>query len=224
MRSAILLASVLAASAAMAGSGMQARQSGATSAAHPQGTMTARGPAAAPGTGRFAVDVNQDGIITREEAAAMPRLADEFDDIDLNKDGQLDAEEMAQHREKMHEQMRVRAEERWAAADTDGNGSISRAEAEATKSFMAQNFDRLDANSDGQLTREEMAQHRHHAKMLWKEQFQERWTAADQDGDGQIDLAEAQTGLPQLAERFQDFDSNGDGKISLDEMRAHRRP
>ena len=52
---------------------------------------------------------------------------------------------------------------------------------------------------------------------MTKEQF----TAADQDRDGSITLAEAQAGLPKLAEKFATVDANADGKVSVDEWDAH---
>ena len=50
---------------------------------------------------------------------------------------------------------------------------------------------------------------------------QDQFKAADTDRDGSITLAEAQTGIPQLAEKFTSVDANGDGKVSADELSAH---
>jgi Ca2+-binding EF-hand superfamily protein len=41
------------------------------------------------------LDVNGDGLISREEAAKAPRLVKQFDAIDTNKDGLLSREEFA---------------------------------------------------------------------------------------------------------------------------------
>jgi Ca2+-binding EF-hand superfamily protein len=41
-----------------------------------------------------AADTNGDGMISREEAKALPRLAKHFDAIDADKNGQITAEEM----------------------------------------------------------------------------------------------------------------------------------
>ena len=59
--------------------------------------------AAAPGEGGprahmmerlKAADTNGDGLISRSEAAALPRLAEHFDEIDANKDGQISFDEL----------------------------------------------------------------------------------------------------------------------------------
>lgn len=47
--------------------------------------------------------------------------------------------------------------ERFMAADKDGDGALSRAEAEAAGlSRITDNFDRLDSNRDGKVTLDEM--------------------------------------------------------------------
>lgn len=169
-------------------------------------------------------DANNDGVVTREEAKSFPRLAETFDAADRNKDGQLDQAEMTAHREAMHEQMRAKAVERWKAADKDGTGSLSRDEAKASMPHVADDFDQIDANKDGQVSSEEMREFRksgpHHDGMHMREHFK----AADTNGDGALDLAEAQTGMPGLAERFSSVDANGDGKITPDELRAAKMP
>ena len=112
-------------------------------------------PAAAP-PGRYPMDANNDGIVTREEASAFPRLAGQFDTADTNKDGQLDAAEMTAHREAMRATMRTHAEERWKGADQDGDGALSREEATASMPGIGRQFEKFDTNSDGKIAREEM--------------------------------------------------------------------
>src|SRR5437868_6806331 len=41
-----------------------------------------------------AADTNKDGLISRDEAKALPRIAEHFDQIDTNKDGQISVEEL----------------------------------------------------------------------------------------------------------------------------------
>ncbi len=53
-----------------------------------------------------------------------------------------------------------------------------------------------------------------------KERALERLHAADINGDGFIDQAEADAKLPRVAKRFTQLDSNADGKLSPDELKA----
>jgi Ca2+-binding EF-hand superfamily protein len=95
-----------------------------------------------------AADTNGDGMISKEEAKALPRLAKHFDEIDANHDGQITADEMRAHHEKMRG-------EHWKKLDTNGDGKISKEEAKAHPR-LAERFDQLDANKDGFLTPDEI--------------------------------------------------------------------
>ncbi len=142
MRPMLVLATLLAAAAAQAGPATSAPTGARPDRPGPQG-----------------LDINADGLITLDEAQVHPRFASRFGEIDANRDGQLDAGEMNAHREQMRAEKRVRAEERWKSADRDGDGLISREEATAMPR-MSSHFDRLDANTDGRVSREEMHQSR----------------------------------------------------------------
>ncbi len=104
-------------------------------------------------------DTNGDGMISREEAAALPMISKHFDEIDANHDGQITAEELRA----FHVQQRAA---HWKKLDTDGDGRISRAEAQAGAPRLAEHFDQLDTNKDGFLTPDELAaaHARHHPK------------------------------------------------------------
>ncbi|MDQ0142722.1 EF-hand domain-containing protein [Cupriavidus necator] len=103
------------------------------------------------------------------------------------------------------------------AIDTDGDGAISKAEADAW-------FNKLDTNRDGKIDKAEMDAHRktamaeHHARM--QAAFDEKFKAADKNGDGALTKAEANAGMPGLAKRFDQLDANRDGKLTRDEIRA----
>ena len=113
------------------------------------------------------------------------------------------------------------AGDHWKAADTDKDGKISRAEAEAASPRMAQGFARVDKDSDGQLTSEEMQA----ARSDWREHrddLRDQFVAADKDGDHALNLAEAQVAFPKIAENFGTLDTNNDGKVTPEELRALR--
>jgi Ca2+-binding EF-hand superfamily protein len=113
-------------------------------------------PQAAGKPGRHQIDANGDGIVTRGEAKSFPRLTADFDVADANKDGQLDSAEMNAHREKMRVEMRAKAEQRWKEADQDGDGALSREEAQASMPGLAERFEKFDSNGDGKIARDEM--------------------------------------------------------------------
>lgn len=114
-------------------------------------------------------------------------------------------------------------EARWNALDTDGDGRLSRAEAEAGAPGMARNFERFDADADGQLTREEIKAQHTQMREQARARAEERWASTDANGDGAIDLAEAQTGMPRAAENFGRLDADGNGLLSREEMREGMR-
>ena len=73
------------------------------------------------------LDTNQDGRISRAEVTAgQARFAERFDAMDVNKDGFID---------KADRELRIkqRTDAWFAAADTDKDGKLSRAEFDAAK-------------------------------------------------------------------------------------------
>jgi Ca2+-binding EF-hand superfamily protein len=100
-------------------------------------------------------DTNGDGLISRDEAKALPRIAKHFDEIDTNKDNQVSAEELRAFHTKMRGEHANKRGDHWKKLDTDGDGRISREEAKAAPR-LAEHFGAIDANGDGYITPEEM--------------------------------------------------------------------
>ncbi|MBY4898988.1 EF-hand domain-containing protein [Cupriavidus sp. AU9028] len=110
------------------------------------------------------VDTDRDGAVSKAEADAI------FARIDANKDGKLDREEMRAYQKAQHEQhraqMRERFEASYKAADKNGDGALTREEAQSGMPGLAKRFDRVDADKDGKVTRDEIgnAMRQAHAK------------------------------------------------------------
>ena len=108
-----------------------------------------------------AADTNGDGMISRAEAQALPRLAERFDAVDSNRDGQITRDELRFARAQAMRAGMVRH------LDKDGDGKVSKAEA---LTAAEKRFERVDANKDGFITREEAQsarkahRHQHAAK------------------------------------------------------------
>jgi Ca2+-binding EF-hand superfamily protein len=115
---------------------------------------------APPAAGRYPMDANDDGFVTRDEAKSYPKLTEQFDAVDANKDGRLDTAEMDVHRDAMRSAGRAKAQERWKAADKDGDGAISRAEAEESMPGVAERFKTFDVDRNGKIEPEELHQFR----------------------------------------------------------------
>ncbi len=146
------------------------------------------GPAGQPPAKRampdpMSADTNKDGYIDRNEAAQRPRLARHFDAIDANRDGLLTKAEIDAYIAKKRSEHAERGGRHgagphgpggphggpgggmFARLDANGDGFIDRSEA-AGRPRLMQNFDAIDANRDGRLSRDELRawreQHRRH--------------------------------------------------------------
>lgn len=107
-----------------------------------------------------AADTNGDGLISRAEAAALPRLAEHFDAIDANRDGQVSVDELRV----AHAAHRGGRGGMFKRADANNDGRVSQQEFLAR---AAERFQRMDANGDGFITQEEATafrkgRHGHH--------------------------------------------------------------
>jgi Ca2+-binding EF-hand superfamily protein len=141
---------------------------------------------------RASLDINSDGLIDRTEAAKSPRLLENFDSIDVNKDGKLSKEEMPRRGERGDRKHGGRgdgARDAMAKLDTDKDGRISRAESAAGEGKFATRFDQMDVNKDGYVDR---ADH----ELRSKQRKDEWFASADTNKDGQLSRAEVDAAKP----------------------------
>ncbi len=194
----------------------------------------------APGEGLRRADANQDGKVSFEELRAQrPNVTQEaFGRMDQNGDGFLTAADRpegqrgARGPQGADDTSRRQLLDKLMASDADQDGKVSFAEIESAKpGFARSDFDRLDRDSDGYITKsdapktERTAADRPRAPrgpdgargMVTPEQraeFRERLRGADKNADGKVTFSEAQTALPQMTqERFDALDRNKDGAI-----------
>lgn len=119
--------------------------------------------------------------------------------------------------------------EHFRRADADGNGMLSRAEAEVVLPRLALHFDAIDVNGDGQISPEEIRAFRRAGRKAGAARrgsgspgakFEAYFGRADADGDGVLSRAEAERGMPRIAGKFARIDQNRDGRLTLDELKA----
>lgn len=204
--------------------------------------LTAAGATAAePATStqrsaRATLDANGDGVIDRAEAAKSPRLAERFDRLDRNGDGRLEASERPQRRHGRHGGKRPQhgAHRDHARLDTDSDGRLSRAEVEASTNArgkranpLAEHFAAIDADRDAHLVRSEIRawheRQRPQREADMRKRFDERFAAADLNGDGKLSRVEVDEKMPRLSSRFAWMDDNRDGFLGSDELRPMKR-
>ena len=91
---------------------------------------------------------------------------------------------------------------------------------------LAKNFDRVDANADGELSRDELramhAKMRQHGRKAGRRMsyMQGLMKGMDDDGNGAISRAELGDKVPKLVENFAAIDTDGNNELSREEMRA----
>jgi Ca2+-binding EF-hand superfamily protein len=119
----------------------------------------------------------------------------------------------------------ARAQEgRFATADTDHNGLLSRAEVTAGLSRLATHFDEIDSNRDGQLSPDELrawTRNRTSRRSAAEGGFAEYFRRADSDRDGSLTREEAAKNLPRIAAKFDRIDNDRDARLTQEELRRY---
>jgi Ca2+-binding EF-hand superfamily protein len=157
------------------------------------------------------LDTNRDGKLTADELAGERREL--VIRADANKDGAVTFDEFAA-RSRQFLVRRVEAE--FKAIDADGDGKLTKAEADAARGkplllLLA------DANKDGAVTKEELAKAYAGRGGAASDRVFE---ALDADKDGKISTAEWQAAGER---RFARLDRNKDGAITADEVARRGR-
>ena len=190
-------------------------------------------PAAPPGPMAHPI---ADKTMTRSEVVAMVR--DHFGRLDSDKNGSITTDEVMKSADQWGDHARVMRFPRG-----EGGDQVMRYERRDPKEA----FDRLDANKDGSISRDEFTkgqQERFEKRIEIREQRKEALkdakpgekqayrmhhmggpgagrmiVMADSDHDGKITLAEAEA---QALQHFDQMDANHDGQVTPEERRAGR--
>jgi Ca2+-binding EF-hand superfamily protein len=106
-------------------------------------------------------DTDGDGRVSRAEATAAgaERSGEWFDKLDQNKDGYVTQDELKQARETRHEMrgdMKEQMEQRFKEADANSDGQLSLEEVQSKMPRLAERFSTLDTDKNGLLSKEEL--------------------------------------------------------------------
>jgi Ca2+-binding EF-hand superfamily protein len=115
-------------------------------------------------------------------------------------------------------------EGRFAAADSDHNGLLSRAEVRTGLPRLASRFDELDSNRDDQLPADELrarSRNRNDRRSSTEGGFAEHFRRADSDRDGSLTRDEAEKSLPRIAAKFDRIDTDRDARLTREELRRY---
>lgn len=174
-------------------------------------------------------DINGDGLISKAEvdASGKKRLIENFDKIDTNGDGNLTREEMKARREMAGKggEGKGKGKGKLKEADTNGDGALSLNEAtDAGMDRLVENFGKIDADGNGQVTKEEMKAHRKMAHESGEGKGKGKLREADTDQNGALSIDEASAaGMDKMVENFDKVDLDGDGELSREEMKQLRK-
>lgn len=106
------------------------------------------------------LDKDGNGVVSREEAKAHPRLEKAFDGMDVSKDGQVTDTEYREYakarRDQRGEKTKTGTKARWDKADTNSDGMLDREEAKSSPHVL-KHFDSMDADKNGLVSAQEIA-------------------------------------------------------------------
>ena len=164
------------------------------------------------------LDVNSDGVITKEEAKG--RLLKHFDKIDTDKNGSISATEFSaiekMHKGKDHKKgnKQQNYKQSFAKLDVNSDGVITKEEA---KGRLLKHFNKVDTDANGSITSAEFEL----IKNMKKGQHGHKvsFSTLDANNDGAITKDEAKG---RLLKNFDKIDSDANGKITAQELDVKR--
>ena len=115
----------------------------------------------------------------------------------------------------------ARLEAAFKKADTDNDGTLTRAEAKSMPR-VARNFDAIDADKDGTVSLDEIRASIQQAAQKMHDSAVEKFKAADKDHDGTLTKDEAKA-MPWVAKNFYAIDADKDGTVSGKEIRDYMK-
>ena len=127
-----------------------------------------------------------------------------------------------EQREQKREQMKQRFEAEFKKADTDGDGTLSKTEAEKGMPRLARDFDAIDANKDGKVTQDEVRA-RMQARMAERHGGQDgkggpaAGGGRGPGGDAKSGDDRREQGRQRFGQQFKKADIDGDGALSKTE-------
>lgn len=110
----------------------------------------------------------------------------------------------------------VKFNQLFQGVDADGDGKITKAEAALKAPAMAENFERIDTNQDGGLTKQEIKTFTAKLEKSRRE-FSQSLERADKDKNGMLSEQEAKA-LPVLSANFVEIDANKDHQLVMKEI------
>lgn len=109
------------------------------------------------GMGMSAMDKNGDGIIDKKEFTAFHEQR--FRELDANHDGKISEDEISNKSGCKMKVGKNRFDSRFDETDINGDGALSREEAEIGMPMLFSRFEEIDTSKDGKISKAEVESH-----------------------------------------------------------------